>query len=369
MEKNARLLYGDSDRNADIRYFAKAFVPDAFVSIDFGGKKIGVFNALEYGRMVKESAFDEVLPLNEYLKEGDGPAAVICSLAQKYKIDAFEVPENFPAGLAFKLMQLGLKIEVVNGPFFPEREIKDDAAVSELKKGNAASAAGIRAAEEALKRSVIKEKKLYLDGQLLTSERLRVIVDTACLEQGATGHNTIVAGGEQACDPHCIGSGPLRPNELIIVDVFPRLTATGYHGDMTRTFLKGQASDAQKRLVQAVLEAQKKALEVIKAGVSGADVHQVVLDYFDEKGFKTTYEHGVHKGFFHGTGHGLGLEVHEPPRLNLHNKEGLKLGTVVTVEPGLYYPGLGGCRIEDVVWVQADGYEKLSNYHYSWHLH
>lgn len=372
----ARLLYESSERDADVLYFAKAFVPDEFISIGVGDKKIGIFGALEYARMIKESDFDEVLSLEEFQAKARkefrrkkvGVADVIRVVAREYNVDTFEVPSSFPVGLAFELKKARMGIQVVSGTFFPLREIKTVEEAGEIKKGNAASTAGILAAEAALRRSKIKGDKIYLDGEVLTSERLRFIVDVACLEKGATPKNTIVAGGDQACDPHCIGSGPLRANELIIVDVFPRLLASGYHGDMTRTFLKGKATDAQKKLVSAVKEAQKAALGKIKMGVSGAAVHGAVVSYFEQEGYKTTREGNEYQGFFHGTGHGLGLDVHEAPRLNGGNNEGLKEGTVVTVEPGLYYPGVGGCRIEDVVWVQKNGYKMLSDCHYSWHI-
>lgn len=372
----AYLLYGSSEHNADVLYFSKTFVPDAFIAIGLGSKKLGVFGALEYGRMLKESAFDEILSLEEYQEKGRnafgkkaiGAAEIIKVLAKEKGIDSFLIAEDFPVGLAFELKKARLNIEVVEGAFFPEREIKSETEALEIKKGNKASAAGIGAAEVALRHSVITRNQLYLDGKILTSQRLRAIVDTACIEAGAIPHNTIVAGGNQACDPHCVGSGPLRANELIIVDVFPRLVASGYHGDMTRTFLKGIASEAQKKLVSGVQEAQKAALNKIKGGISGAEVHNAVVNHFTKLGYQTKKEGNSYEGFFHGTGHGLGLEVHEAPRLNGSNQEGLKIGTVVTVEPGLYYPGVGGCRIEDVVQVNKSGYKMLSSYHYSWQI-
>ena len=188
---------------------------------------------------------------------------------------------------------------------------------------------------------------MTLDGRPLTSERVRHAIEIACLEKGAQARQTIVAGGEQACDPHCQGTGPLRPNELIVIDVFPRVARTGYFGDMTRTFLKGRASPQQRRLVNTVRQAQQKALETIKAGVTGGRIHAIVENHFKAAGYRTNRSNGRPEGFIHGTGHGLGLEIHEPPRLNRTGPR-LKAGSVITVEPGLYYRGLGGCRIEDV---------------------
>lgn len=373
--KKAIVLYADSYSCADMYYFGKVFVPDPFIAMGVGTKKIAVVSALEYSRVKKESDFDVVLSLEEYSllanKEFGGRenivSQIIMLLGQEFDVGKFTVPSDFPAEIALDLSAAGINITATSGPFFVKREIKDAQEAKHIAQGNKASAVGIKAAEEALKLSSVKGGKLYLKGKPLTSERLRSIVDIACLELGAVASNTIVAGGDQACDPHCIGSGPLKANELIIVDVFPRVTKTGYYGDMTRTFLKGTPSPEQKRLVKTVCEAQKIALSKIKAGVNATSVHNAVKAYFDDQGYLTTSENGTHKGFFHGTGHGLGLDLHETPRVS-SKKLILKKGSVITVEPGLYYPGLGGCRIEDVVWVNENGYEMLSKCHYSWHI-
>jgi Xaa-Pro aminopeptidase len=219
-----------------------------------------------------------------------------------------------------------------------------------------------------LRASRPRRGRLVHQGGTLTSERLRAAVETACIEAGSVSMSTIVAGGDQACDPHEQGSGPLRPDELIIVDVFPRVTATGYFGDMTRTFLRGRASESQRSLVAAVRAAQLAALRTVKAGVPGSAVHRKVEETFAARGFKTRRLARGSVGFFHGTGHGVGLEIHEPPRMNATTHTPLKNGTVVTVEPGLYYPGLGGCRIEDVVQVTPGAPRMLSRFHYEWEL-
>ncbi|MFM9030120.1 MAG: M24 family metallopeptidase, partial [Opitutaceae bacterium] len=166
--------------------------------------------------------------------------------------------------------------------------------------------------------------------------------------------------------PHDRGSGPLRAHELIIVDIFPRVTATGYHGDMTRTFLRGRASDAQRALYEAVRAAQRAALGGIRAGANGRDVHRRCVEVFESRGFRTEHRPHGSVGFFHGTGHGLGLAVHEAPRMSGSIDYTLRGGSVVTVEPGLYYPGLGGCRVEDVVQVTSGAPRLLSRYHYEW---
>lgn len=369
------LLYASSSHNADQLYFGRVSVPDAFISFTSGRKKCAVVSGLEFGRVKRDSAFDLVLPLEDLLQQAKKrypdrkitAAEVVALVARQHGIKRFVVPEDFPAGLATRITGLGLKLEVAEGPIFPQREIKSEAEAEAIQEGNRCSAAGIAAAERVLRASTIKAGKLYYEGAVLTSERLKMAIEIACIEAGAVSIDTIAAGGDQGCDPHHRGHGPLRPHELIIVDVFPRVTASGFYGDMTRTFLKGQASDAQRALVATVREAQLTALKTIKAGVNGKKVHQAVMAVFTRAGYETKRTDQGSVGFFHGTGHGLGLDVHEPPRVN-STEYRLKRGSVVTVEPGLYYPGLGGCRIEDVVQVTDGKPKMLSKFHYEWEL-
>jgi Xaa-Pro aminopeptidase len=188
---------------------------------------------------------------------------------------------------------------------------------------------------------------------------LRAEIDSTILRAGGIPAGTIVAGGDQACDPHERGYGPLYADSLIILDVFPRDAKTGYFGDMTRTVLRGRASEAQRKLWETVKAGQALALKRIKAGVDGMTIHKAIQEFFSGRGFPTEVRKGRRVGFFHGTGHGLGLEIHEHPRLQ---KVVLKDRQVVTVEPGLYYPGLGGVRIEDVVLVTKTGCKILSRF-------
>ncbi len=358
-----------------MRYFGRVGVPDPFIALAARGKKYAVVSALEFGRVRRESDFDVVLPLEAWLARARakwprrpvGTAEVIRLLAGELKQPRFAVAEDFPAGLHGRLRRLGVELAVAAGPLLPQREIKTPAEAAAIREGNRCSARGIAAAERMLRGSRIRRGRLVHAGRPLTSERLRFAVEVACLEAGGASLNTIVAGGDQACDPHERGSGPLRANELIIVDVFPRVTASGYFGDMTRTFLRGRASDAQRALVAAVRAAQLAALRTIRAGVNGREVHRRVNEVFTARGFETKRTARGSVGFFHGTGHGLGLDIHEAPRVSSVDYV-LKKGSVVTVEPGLYYPGLGGCRIEDVVQVKASGAELLSRFHHQWEL-
>jgi Xaa-Pro aminopeptidase len=370
------LLYADTERSPDALYFGKVDVPDPFVAFGLRGKKYAVVGALEFGRVKRTSDFDVVLSLESYLKRArelwpqrrPGAAEVIYLLSKDFKQARFTVPDDFPSGVYEKLFELGLDLEVADGPLFPSREIKTPAEAAAIREGNRLSALGFAAAEKILRASKVSGRQLLHRGQPVTSERLKFAIEVAILEAGGVSASTIVAGGDQACDPHERGSGPLRPHELIIIDIFPRVTATGYHGDMTRTFLRGRASDAQRALVAAVRAAQLAALKSIRAGANGRMVHGRCVEVFAKRGYETKHTANGSVGFFHGTGHGLGLAVHELPRMGGSVDYILKKNSVVTVEPGLYYPGLGGCRIEDVVLVTAAAPKLLSRYAYDWEL-
>jgi len=369
------LMYADTRTSADQLYLGKFGVPDAFISFKKGAHRYAVLSQLEYSRGLKESAFDTILSLEEWMDKARGEfgradvgiAEVIATLSKVYRMSGFRVPGDFPAWLAFELRDLGFDVQASKGSVFPSRETKTEEELAFLIEGNRCSAAGIRAAEKTLRAATIKRGYLHLDGKRLTSERLKEAIEIACLQAGSVSMDTIAAGGDQACDPHCGGSGPIKANELIIVDVFPRVSKTGYHGDMTRTFLKGSPSDAQRDLVAAVGGAQKQAVEQVRTGVNGKKIHTSIVQYFEKRGYKTERSENGAVGFFHGTGHGLGLDVHEAPRVSSVSYK-LKRNSVVTVEPGLYYPGLGACRIEDVVAVTDDGSRMLSSYHYKWIL-
>jgi Xaa-Pro aminopeptidase len=370
------LLYSDTARSADALYFGGVDVPDPFVAMGVRGRKYAAVSALEFGRVKRNSDFDEVLSLEACLERArkawprrrPGAAGVIALLSRELKAGPLTVPEDFYAGLYQELRDLGVRVQVSAGPLFPEREIKTPSQTAGIREGNRCSAAGIAAAERMLRSCRIRGGRLLYRGSVLTSERLKVAIEVACIEEGSISSSTIAAGGDQACDPHNRGSGPLRPNELIIVDVFPRVSATGFNGDMTRTFLRGRANDAQRAIVAAVRAAQRAALSMIRAGVNGMAVHRRVSETFLARGFETRRTARGSVGFFHGTGHGLGLEVHEPPRMNAVFDYALKKGSVVTVEPGLYYPGVGACRIEDVVQVTSGAPRMLSRYPYNWEL-
>jgi Xaa-Pro aminopeptidase len=174
------------------------------------------------------------------------------------------------------------------------------------------------------------------------------------MADGFLPSHTICAPGDQAVDPHEEGHGPIRANQPVVMDIFPRSEKTGYFGDLTRTVVRGRASFALHELYAIVHEGVRLGHRMLRPGVEGMKIHRAIQDLFERQGYRTGLRGGRMQGFFHGTGHGLGLEIHEAPSIGKRPCV-MRAGHVVTVEPGLYYLGLGGVRIEDVALVTANG--------------
>jgi Xaa-Pro aminopeptidase len=366
-DKTTRLIVAASETDPDMLYATRFFAPDPFIFLQRNGKRTLVLSDLEIGRGRKQADADEFVSFNQLEREVQGKAKktppyekVLSHFLRKRGVRSTIVPANFPLGYAQELTAHKIRLRATNGLFWPEREAKSDGEIEMIGRALRITEIGLKRAIEVLARSIItRGKKLRWSGKTLTSEMLRAEIDAAILRADGMPTGTIVAGGDQACDPHERGFGPLYGNSLIILDVFPRAAKTGYFGDMTRTVLRGRASDAQRKLWETVRAGQVLALKRIKAGVDGMTIHKAIQNLFRERGFPTEVRKGKNVGFFHGTGHGLGLEIHEYPRLQ---KVTLKDRQVLTVEPGLYYPGLGGVRHEDVVVVTKTGCKILSRF-------
>ena len=369
-----RLMIAASEHDADMLYATRFYVPDAFIYLMQEGHATVLLSDLEVDRGRKQAVVDEVLSLTEFIKEnkkalGARPplGKVAAHFLRARRVRRAAVPDSFPLGLTQAMAKGGVTVVPAKGPFWPARLHKTAEEQNHLRKALEITAAGmvrgievLAAAKAAGGKKAAAGAELSWGGSVLTSERLRAEIDSAILRAGGTPANTIVAGGEQACDPHERGSGPLRAGELMILDLFPRDARTGYYGDMTRTVVKGRASDAQRQLWLTVQAGQRMTIEATRAGADGKAIHERTKKFFKDAGYPTETRDGRHVGFFHGTGHGLGLEIHEPPRFQFTRS--LEAGTVITIEPGLYYPGLGGVRIEDVVAVTAKGCDVLSDF-------
>ncbi|HEY6166581.1 MAG TPA: Xaa-Pro peptidase family protein, partial [Verrucomicrobiae bacterium] len=346
------------------------FAPDPFIYLRVAGKPIIVVSDMEIDRARRQAAHCRVLALARYTrrlrKKGAKKtsfAGVIHLLLRERRLKKILVPSDFPHGLARQLRDLGVKVRAKDGAFFPERERK---TADEIKKISAAlmmAEVGLAEGIQVLKNSRIgRDRRLMYHGVPLTSEKLQAVINIAIIQAGGIANHTIVAGGRQACDPHERGHGVLRAHEPIIIDIFPRSQRTGYFGDITRTVVKGRAIEPVRRLYHTVLHGQEIAFRQLRAGAKGADVHAKVQEYFKSQGYKTGRKQGRMQGFFHGTGHGLGLEIHEAPRVSATTDDVLVAGNVVTVEPGLYYAGIGGVRLEDVALITHNGARNLTKF-------
>lgn len=350
-------------------YATGFFVPDPFIFFQHRGKKFVVMSDLEIDRAKKQAHTDTVLSLSEYQrrlrklgKESPTTADVLELILQERKIESLLVPANFSVQLADELRSRGFMLVIKGDPFFGERERKRSEEVKHIEQSLRVAELGLEAGIQALRKSRAgKDRYLHLNGRRLTSETLKTIVNTTIMAQGWVPSHTIIASGDQCCDPHNEGSGPIKADASIIFDIFPRSQKTGYFGDLSRTVVRGRASERLKAAYTTVEAGQDLAFRMIRDGVNGREVHQKILDLFERKGFPTGRIGGRMQGFFHGTGHGLGLDIHEPPRVAA-TEATLKTGHVVTVEPGLYYLGMGGVRLEDVVLVNPNGNRNLTRY-------
>jgi len=362
-----RLIVAASETDPDMLYATKFWAPDPFIFLERNGKRTLVLSDLEIDRGRKQAEADEFVSFNQFEREVQGRSKkappyerVLAHFLRKRGVRSAIVPANFSLGYAQNLAANKIRVQATNGLFWPEREAKSENEVKMIGRALRITEKGLKRAIEVLKASKPGPgKRLRWSGKTLTSEMLRAEIDSTILRAGGIPTGTIVAGGDQACDPHERGFGPLYAHSLIILDVFPRDAKTGYFGDMTRTVLRGRANEAQRKLWEAVKAGQALALKEIKAGVDGMTIHKAIQELFAKRGFPTEVRNGKNVGFFHGTGHGLGLEIHEYPRLQ---KVTLKDRQVLTVEPGLYYPGLGGARQEDVVVVTKIGCKILSRF-------
>jgi len=368
MNKDACLIIDTSEENADLYYKTGFFVPDPVIYLEHNGKKILVLSDLEIDRGKKVATVDSVISLSDLqrrlLAEKKRVRLVDAAalLLKDRKIKKVTVPGRFGLKYADELRKEGFKIVPATGePLFAERLRKTPEEVRLLKDALVKTAQAMDAAIKMIAASEIRKNRLYHGGKPLTSERVKGEINSFLSRVGFSAAHTIVACGIHSSMPHHSGEGPIFAGKPIVIDIFPRSQKTGYFGDMTRTVVKGEPSRELLDMYDTVLKGQKLAIGKIGPGVAVKDVHKAVVDYFDSRGYKTGTIDGKTEGFIHSTGHGLGLEIHEPPRVGMGD-EILETGNVVTVEPGLYYSRTGGIRIEDVVVVEKKGCTNLTRY-------
>lgn len=361
------LLTGDSEYNQNL-YYRTRFLAEGLVYLDVDGKGELLVGSMEKGRAEKEAAVGTIRTWDEFnfrdvIKEtNDRNRAFVTVLgraAREAGADRLIVDSSFPAYLADNLRSSGLEVEVDPQLLTMERRQKSPEEIAAIEEAQRATERSAARAIDILRESEEMNGILHYNGVPLTSERLRLEIELSLLKDGMdVSASPIVAGGPGAADPHWLGSGPLRAGEAIVMDIFPRSKRTRYWADMTRTVVKGDPSELLLSMYDAVLQAHEAALRCIKAGADGHDAHAAVEAVFEEAGFSGE---GAGPRYTHGTGHGVGLDIHEAPGLGMTNVELLE-NDVVTVEPGLYDPSVGGIRIEDLVVVTKDGYRNLTQF-------
>lgn len=363
-KKNVLMVAGPAVSTTDIRYLSGFTAGDPFLFLQTAKQNYLVVSPMEKGRATLESKpGTKVLDWADLALRADERPTLVNQAAGVLRLlglNRVAVPSDFPVALFLDLQGRGVQLAVLDEPTAPQRSVKSADEVVCLRASQRAAVAATKAAMELIASATPgRENLLFTGKEVLTSERVRQRVHHVLLDHDCVGLGTIVAGGDQAVDCHHPGSGPLYAGQAIVMDIFPRSERHGYWGDITRTVCRGPASKELKRLYQTVKKAQAGALAMVRPGVEADAIHAYIKAFFVDAGYETGLINGHNQGFIHGTGHGVGLEVHEQPSVSTV-KVALRAGHVITIEPGLYYLGLGGVRIEDTVVVTDDGFRFLA---------
>jgi Xaa-Pro aminopeptidase len=283
-------------------------------------------------------------------------------------LERASVPKDFPVWLADRLRAAGVELDVDQDLFDDRRRAKTEAQLAGMRRAQRAAEAAMDACRALLRRAEIRGDELLLDGEQLTVERVKADLNVVFAAHDTTADEYIVAPGAQGAVGHDMGSGPIRPGTPLVVDIFPRDNASAVYTDMTRTFVVGDVPDEVREWHRLTKEALDAAVGEIRADVEARALFDLTCEIFESAGEPTqrTKQPGetLADGFFHGLGHGVGLEVHEQPGLGRLADKKLVAGDVVTVEPGLYRAGYGGVRLEDIVLVTEHGAEVITDYPY-----
>ena len=373
---DAVLIYADSFRSADMRHAVPLAVPDAFLYAEQNGDRHVFASSMEAGRLQELGLFavhpHEEFGMDDLVASGVSSGEVNTQLAlravESLRLKHASVPGNFPVWLADALRAGGVDLDVDQELFDDRRRSKTEAQIAGLRRAQRAAEAAMDACRELLRRSEIRGDELLLDAERLTVERVKAEMNIVFAAHDTAADEYIVAPGPQGAMGHDMGSGPIRPNTPLVVDIFPRDNASAVYTDMTRTFVVGDVARDVREWHRLCKEALDRANAEIRAGVEARALFDLSCDIFEAAGEPTqrTKQPGetLSDGFFHGLGHGVGLEVHEEPSMGRMASKKLVAGDVVTVEPGLYRAGYGGVRLEDIVLVTDNGADVITDYPY-----
>ena len=373
---DALLIYADSFRSPDMRQAVPLGVPDPFLYVEQNGSRHVFASSMEATRIRGLGLFDvhvhEELGFDELMASGIDEGELYAQLALRavggLGVSRASVPKDFPVWLADRLRADGVELDVDQQVFDDRRRAKTEAQIAGMRRAQRAAEAAMDACRALLRRAEVRGDELLLDGEQLTVERVKADMNGVFAANDTTADEYIVAPGAQGAVGHDMGSGPIRPGTPLVVDIFPRDNASAVYTDMTRTFVVGEVPDDVREWHRLCKEALDAAIAQIRAGVEARAVFDLTCDIFEAAGEPTqrTKQAGetLADGFFHGLGHGVGLEVHEEPSMGRLANKKLVAGDVVTVEPGLYRSGYGGVRLEDIVLVTETGAENLTDYPY-----
>ncbi len=358
------VLAGAPENHVDLLYVTGFMAPDPIVYVEHGRNRRMMVSGLEYGRAVgacAERGIEVLTPQHVGLQGADRNKldVWIRALLDPKHDKRIRVPASFPSGWLRKLEQAGIRVDVLDRDPFPARRKKRAAELAHIRSSQQAAVIAMRAAIGMLSESRIgRDSCLYAGRDVLTAGMVRQRIAEVLLRHDCVGGGTIVACGRQGADPHEHGSGPLQAHQPIVIDIFPRNQTNGYWGDLTRTVVKGSAPAEIKQMYLAVKAAHGAALRQVRPGVPTRRAHEAAAAVLDKRGFTTGRDETGFYGFIHSTGHGVGLAVHEEPSVG-RGRKSFCVGDVVTIEPGLYYPRIGGLRIEDTVTVTPSGWRYL----------
>jgi Xaa-Pro aminopeptidase len=374
--RTTTVLAGIAANNATLFHRVRFIAPDAAVIIDFAnGTSVFIVRDIEMDRARKDVRADRVCCAAEFEPEGglsgDRDTALAQAAAECLRRageESVTVDRSLPYLYAHCILQAGIEIEYSETLGVEERRIKKREEIEHLRHAQKITGEAMSFACRAIATArPDRDGILHHDGGVLSSERVRSMITAFLIERGfSNAHDSIVVTIPHVADCHHFGAGPLKANLPVIVDIFPMDNATRYHGDMTRTVVCGEPSDELRRMHAAVCEAKATGCAALRPGTTGEAVHQATAAEIERHGFSIVRGDAQHDQIVptmrHGTGHGIGLEVHEPILLD-HGGGKVLQGEVFTVEPGLYSATLGGVRVEDMVAVTAAGHEVLSPVH------
>jgi Xaa-Pro aminopeptidase len=373
----ARLIAGIPATNKSLFHAVRFNVGDPAACIDFlrdGGPPHRVFicRDIEMDRARRQARADAVACPRDFEPHGGlsgdretATAQAVAECLRRRGIDRVEADRTLPLVFAEHVRRAGIAVEYDPQLGVMSRRTKDAQEVEWLAAAQRATEDAMRMACETVARAVPDRNGVLMhEGERLTAERLRFMIDVHLLRAGFQNPPSIVACGPQGADCHEHGHGDLRTGEPVIVDIFPRCMGTLFNGDCTRTVVNGEPHPEVRRMHAAVAEAKRAAIAKVRAGVTGEDVHRETLRVIHAHGFPSGMPPAdapdTWCGMTHGTGHGIGLDVHEPPLLDFKGPT-LVAGDAVTVEPGLYGRAHGGLRIEDMVVAEEGGCRNLTS--------